>query len=407
MRNTGVKNKLTDLQAVLACATIISGTLLGIAGIDLVLPSVPFMPKIFNTTVATTQQVLSAFVAGTTLGLLLFGSLAEHFGRRRLFLISLVTYAFFSFLCIFSQDIWQLIGLRFLQGAAATGAAVLAPGLIRGLFSEHGAMRAIGAMGSIESLVPGLAPLVGAWLHKSYGWTASFTLTALLVGGLCLLVIVKPTLVPSVGVKKPSGKSTYKLLLKNKPFMRYGLSHALTVGGLLTFVFSAPAVIIETMNGTIDDFIFMQMVGVSTFIISANITSSLAKRFGTERMIMFGTWVCVISTAILVLYAVVGMNDPLHLVATFWVLNTGVGLRAGPGFVYALKAAEGDDDRASALMILSITGIAAIATALVAPFIQVGLIALTVTTCLIVLAALVLMLSIKPLSTEVDKEQTE
>lgn len=397
MSDTTAMSKPTRIEAMLACATIMAGIVLGIAGIDLVLPSVPAMPEIFGTTVAMSQQVLSAFVAGTTLGLLMFGSLAEHFGRRRLFITSLLAYALVSYACTFAVEIWQLIGLRFLQGAAATGAAVLAPGLIRSLFSEHGAMRAISAMGSIESLVPGLAPLAGAWLYKGYGWEASFSLTALLVGAVCLLVIVRPKLIPSIGVKKPTGKGSYWKLLKNKSYMRYAQGHALTVGGLLTFVFSAPAVIVETMGGTIDDFITMQMVGVSTFIISANLASSLAKRFGTETMIMIGTLMCVLSTLLLLGYSLAGPNDPTHLAALFWILNTGVGLRAGPGFVFALKAANGDDDRASALIILSITGIAAIATALVAPFIQMGLIALTITTCLIVIAALVLMLVIKPI----------
>lgn len=402
MSDTTVMGKLTRIEALAACATIMAGIVLGIAGIDLVLPSVPAMPKIFGTSVAMSQQVLSAFVAGTTIGLLIFGSLAEHFGRRRLFITSLLAYALVSYACTLSTEIWHLIAFRFIQGAAATGAAVLAPGLIRSLFSEHGAMRAISAMGSIESLVPGLAPLAGAWLHKGYGWEASFTLTAILLGVVCILVMVRPTLIPSIGVKTHTGKGSYMKLLRNKTYLRYAQGHALTVGGLLTFVFSAPAIIVETMGGTIDDFITMQMVGVTTFIISANMASSLAKRFGTETMIMVGTIVCVLSTFILLAYAVWGPNNPAHLAALFWVLNTGVGLRAGPGFVIALKAANGDDDRASALIILSITGFAAIATALVAPFIQVGLIALTITTCLIVLAALILMLIIPPIAEETE-----
>ncbi|MBL4837185.1 MAG: MFS transporter [Kordiimonadaceae bacterium] len=88
-------------EALFACATIISGTALGLAGIDLVLPSVPEMPLIFGTTIATAQLVLAAFVFGSTLGMLLFGSLAAHYGRRRLFIWSLFAYAVFSFACIF------------------------------------------------------------------------------------------------------------------------------------------------------------------------------------------------------------------------------------------------------------------------------------------------------------------
>ncbi len=387
----------TKIAAILACATIIAGTVLGLAGIDLVLPSVPDMPEIFGTTIARSQLVLAAFVAGSTLGLLLFGNLAAHYGRRRLFIWSLLFYAIFSFAAAFSPNIWALVSLRFLQGAAASGAAVLAPGLIRGLFSELGAMRAIGAMGSIEALVPGLAPIAGAWLHISYGWTASFTLTGILVAAICLLVIVRPKLIPSIGTKKNIVPGSYIKLLKNKTYLRYAMSHALILGGLLTFVFTAPAVIIQTMGGTINDFIHMQMVGVSTFIISANIAGSLVKRIGVETVIMLGTIIAFLGTLALVAYAIWGSNEPEHLMYLFWLLNTGLGLRGGPGFVRALAAAHDDDDRASALMILSVTALAALATALVAPLIKTGLFALTIATALIVLPALLLMIMIKPL----------
>lgn len=393
-------------EALFACATIISGTALGLAGIDLVLPSVPEMPLIFGTTIATAQLVLAAFVFGSTLGMLLFGSLAAHYGRRRLFIWSLFAYAVFSFACIFSPTIWWLISLRFLQGAAASGAAVLAPGLIRGLFSELGAMRAISAMGSIEALVPGLAPIMGLWLYSAYGWESTFTITAILVSIVCVIVIFRPKLIPSVGTKKQTGQGSYLALLKNTTYIRYAMGHALTVGGLIAFVFTAPAVIIETMGGTIEDFILMQMVGVATFFVAANTTGSLVKKWGAETIIMLGTLVCVGATLILIAYALWGPNKPQHLVAMFWVLNTGVGLRAGPCFVSALKAAVDDDDRASALMILSITAIIALATAALAPLISLGLLALTITTFLIVVPALLLMIYIKPVNSTVGPQTT-
>ena len=399
MSNTNI---LPRNEAIFACAAIISGTALSIAGIDLVLPSVPEMPSIFGTTVARAQLVLASFVFGSTAGLLLFGSLASRFGRRRLFIWSLLAYAAFSFACTLAPDIWSLIGMRFLQGASSMGAAVLAPGLIRGLFSELGAMRAISAMGSIESLVPGLAPLFGAWLFSLYGWKSTFTLTSVLVGIVCLLVLVRPKLIPSVGVQQQSGKGSYWALLTNSTYMRYAMGHAFTVGGLIAFVFTAPAIIIETMGGTIDDFILMQMTGVATFIVAANTSGIFVKRWGAETVITFGTLVCVGATLILLAYSIWGPNNPTHLAGIFWILNSGVGLRAGPGFVCALKAAKDDDDRASALIILSITGIIGITTAAVAPLISMGLIALTITTFFIVVSALLLMVYTKPLKSDLS-----
>jgi len=394
-------------RAILAFLTIVAGTTLGLAGIDLVLPSVPFMPQIFSTTQATAQMVLAAYVAGSTVGLLLFGTLASHFGRRRLFIASLAAFALASLVSALVDDIWALIVLRLLQGAAASGSAVLAPGLIRGLFSELGALRAIGAMGSIEALVPGLAPIAGAWLHKAYGWQMSFNLTGVLCLVICLVVFVVPSLLPHIGRKKDDTPSSYLKVVANPTFLRYGLSHALILGALLTFVFSAPAVIIQTMGGTIEDFILMQFIGVSCFILSANLAGNFVKRWGVEAVITAGTFLSLLGTMFLLGYALFGVNNPAHLAALFWVLNTGLGIRGGAGFVRALTASHGDDERASAIIILATTGIAALGTALVAPFILKGLTALTITVVAIIFPAVILILAIKPLEDDGKPEATE
>jgi len=397
MNNETHPASLSAAAKIFACAAIFAGTVMGLAGIDLVLPSVPEFPDIFDTSTAASQMILAAFVAGNMIGLISFGSLAAHFGRRKLFIASLFGYGLVSFGAAYSPSIEALIGTRFLQGLFASGSAVLAPGLIRHLFSELGAVRALSAMGSIESLVPGLAPIAGAWLHSQYGWTASFLLTSLLIGAIFLVVILRPNLLPHIGTKSNMQPGSYKNLIKNTVYLRYAMGHALVLGGLLTFVFTAPAVIVKTMNGSISDFIYMQVVGVSCFIVASNVAGNIVKRWGAEKVIDAGNIIAVIGALGLLAYAIWGRNDPADLKYIFWLLNVGLGLRGGAGFVQALKAAHDDDDRASALMLVAVTGLSAAMTAFVAPFIGLGLIALTIATCLIILPVLLLMIFIEPL----------
>jgi len=59
----------------LAFALIVAGTVIGIAGTDLVLPAVPGMPAALGGDLPRAQLVLAAFVAGAACGLMLFGSL--------------------------------------------------------------------------------------------------------------------------------------------------------------------------------------------------------------------------------------------------------------------------------------------------------------------------------------------
>jgi len=136
------------------------GTVLGLSGIDLILPSIPDFTEVFpGSSPAEAQWIIAFYVLGTSIGLLVFSFLADRFDPIHLFSTSLLCFAALSLLCIFSTNIHELIVYRFLQGLSSSGAAVLAPGLIRGLFSSHGAMRAISIMGSVESMVPAFAPL--------------------------------------------------------------------------------------------------------------------------------------------------------------------------------------------------------------------------------------------------------
>jgi hypothetical protein len=152
------------------------------------------------------------------------------------------------------------------------------------------------------------------------------------------------------------------------------------------------------MGGAMADFITMQMIGVTLFILCANLAGPLAGRIGAERLILIGTLSALVSALLLLAYALAGGNNPLLLPLLLAPMNIGLGLRGPPGFLRAVMAGRGDDDRASALVILAITLFAAASTALVAPFLGQGLIALAVGALVMQLAATGSLLALPPLS---------
>ena len=74
----------------IAFALIVMGTILGLAGTDLVLPAVPSLPETLDGTQAMAQLILAAFVAGGCIGLLAFGELGARIDQRTLLIWSLV-----------------------------------------------------------------------------------------------------------------------------------------------------------------------------------------------------------------------------------------------------------------------------------------------------------------------------
>ena len=385
--NTSSPNPMTRSAKLSACGLLVLGTVLGLSGIDLVLPAIPELPDQLDGTEALAQLVIAAFVAGTAVGLLLFGALGERFGRRNCLVVGLIAYASLSLAAGFAPDMESLIGLRVLQGVASAAPAVFAPGIIRALFSEQGATRAIGALSSIESLTPAGAPILGLWLLNLGGWQVSFYVTAALAGALGVTFLVGKRMLPHTAPQAFRG--SYARLMRMPVFLRYGISQALVVGGLLVFVFGATAVIVNTMGGDMADFIRMQVAGITCFIIASNVSGSLVKRFGAEGVIWFGTWMAALGAFGVLMFALYGDGNPFWLSLLFIPVNAGLGFRGPPGFLRAIIAGEGDDDRAASLTILAIFVVAAGGTALLAPVIGQGLVPLAATGFGIQVAALV------------------
>jgi DHA1 family bicyclomycin/chloramphenicol resistance-like MFS transporter len=380
-------------------ALIIAGTILGLAGTDLVLPAVPTLPEYIKGTLSQAQLVLAAFTGGTAIGLLVFGELGARYDKKSLLLGTLAAYSITSFLCSFSGTILELVGYRVVQGFFAAAPAVFAPGIIRLLFDDRSALRALGLMGSIESVVPALAPVAGTWLLHYTDWRASFFITAGLTFLLSIIWLFTPALPTGSTVQQDKvSRSSYLALLRSGPFLRYALSQAFTLGGLLIFVFGAPTVITIGMNGSLGDFVIMQVIGITLFIIASNTVHSLVERFGPEWTIWFGSGLAATGSVAILIYALVTPNrEPAMLWILFAFVNLGLGVRGPPGFYQAIIASGDNDARGAALVILLVFATTSIGTALLAPFITLGLLPLAATAAAVSVSALVVLFFFPPM----------
>jgi len=135
----------------------------------------------------------SAYIAGAVLGALVFGRLADHLGRKRMFLATLAVYLFATVLTAFSFNFASFAFCRFLTGFgiggeyAAINSAIdeLIPARVRGAvdLGINGTFwigAALGAAMSIFLLDPSL-------INPGYGWRLAFGLGAIL--GFAILLV--------------------------------------------------------------------------------------------------------------------------------------------------------------------------------------------------------------------------
>jgi len=116
------------------------------------------------------QWVVNAYLLALASLILVGGSLGDHFGRRRVFMVGVGWFAVASALCGLAQSPGQLIGARLLQGV---GAALLTPGslaMIQGSFRPADRGHVIGQWAGLGGIAAALGPLLGGWIVDNASW---------------------------------------------------------------------------------------------------------------------------------------------------------------------------------------------------------------------------------------------
>jgi len=135
------------------------------------------LPRIgddFGAGLGDLQWVVNGYTLTLASFILLGGSLADRFGRKRLFLLGTIWFAVASVLCGIAPNIEMLIGARLLQGV---GGALLTPGslaIISASFTPADRSRAIGAWSGLAGIAGAIGPFLGGWLIQVSTWRLVF-----------------------------------------------------------------------------------------------------------------------------------------------------------------------------------------------------------------------------------------
>jgi len=158
-----------------AFAALVLALLMGLQPIttDLMLPALPALAAELRAPMAPVQLTMSALILAFGLAQLVWGPVADRFGRRPVLLGGLALYTLASAGAALAGDVHAVVAWRALQGAAMSAAVVCARAMVRDLYEPHeGAMvmaRALTGLGFIAIV----SPLAGGLLVAGFGWRAA------------------------------------------------------------------------------------------------------------------------------------------------------------------------------------------------------------------------------------------
>lgn len=150
--------------------TTILGSSIAMLDATVVNVALPTLAEDLDAPLSGLQWTVNAYTLTLASFILVGGSLGDRVGRRRIFLLGIVWFAVASLLCGLSQNIWQLVAARALQGI---GGALLTPGslaLIQASFTPTDRARAIGTWAGLGGVATLIGPFLGGYLIDQANW---------------------------------------------------------------------------------------------------------------------------------------------------------------------------------------------------------------------------------------------
>lgn len=303
--------------------TILLGAILCLQGlgVSLALPALPAIADALQARPDMVQLTVSAYMAGVAAMQLVYGALSDRFGRRPVLLAGVALHALGGLGCVVAPSIGSLLVLRAVQGVGAAAAAVLGRAMIRDLYDGHRAVRMMGIMGGIMSVVPLVAPLLGggilaaatAW-STFVPWRVVFAVMGLAstVTWLVSLRLLRETL----RHRDPHATHPGRLLANCWHFLtRPGaaaLAGTLSFSGGAMFGYSATAslVFIRVLGVPASQLGWVLLVTGLAMVAGSMVASRLAGRWPVRRLLDTSACLALASSATLLVVTTSNLRGP-------------------------------------------------------------------------------------------------
>jgi DHA1 family bicyclomycin/chloramphenicol resistance-like MFS transporter len=178
-RSTDVRKARQPLGPKETVAMLAALMALNSFAIDAMIPALPEIGQQLHVANANdTQLVVIAYFLGFGATQLIWGPLADRFGRRPILGAGVTLYAAFALVCAVAASFPLLIAARVLQGASAAVTRVLVVAMVRDLFEGEEMARVMSLTFMVFMVMPVLAPSIGQAILLVAPWRAIFVVLA-------------------------------------------------------------------------------------------------------------------------------------------------------------------------------------------------------------------------------------
>ena len=178
------RQRLTLLAVCISQGMIV----LDVTIVNIALPSIQ---RNLHTSPGALELVVSAYALSLAALIPISGTVGDHYGRKRLFVIGMVVFTLGSIACALSASANALICARAVQGIGGAVMSALGLSILTETYPVTKRAGAIATWAAVAGLGFGLGPIVGGILLGTFGWSSIFWVNVpFALAGLTLTVTV-------------------------------------------------------------------------------------------------------------------------------------------------------------------------------------------------------------------------
>ena len=261
--------------------------------IDFYLPGFPAMATAFATDEKHIQLTLAVYFGGLAIGQLIYGPLADRFGRRVPLLSGVTLFTLASFACAYAPSLEWLIGARFVQALGGCAGMVISRAVVSDKCDAVGSAKVYSQLMLVTGLAPILAPLAGGLMVGVWGWQSIFLALSLFSVMAAIAVAVGlPETFPAHQPRQPLSGSLrrYIDLLSDRVYLGYALTGGISIAGMFAYIAGSPFVFINLYGVPAEHFGWLFGSNAAGFILVAQVNARLLAKRGPAFLLSRTVW---------------------------------------------------------------------------------------------------------------------
>lgn len=334
-------------------------------------PALPEIAEYFHISQGHSQLTITLFLLGYAIGQLIYGPLANRFGRKPAFFIGIVIATLGSLISIASEPLHSFTALiigRMFEALGSSAGLAISFTIIGDHYYPEQARRIVAYLMLAFAIVPGIATFIGGVLVTHFHWISCFYF--LLIYGL-LLIIPAARLEETAKKLQPDALHlgqiihNYSVALKNKLLINTTLFFGLSGVCVYIYVASSPFIAINYLKLSPQTYGLVGLIPFLGTALGSVVSARLSSKLSATSLMRIGLIVNAISAILLATLFYLGFVNLTILILSGFILMFGNCLVVGSGASIATSTSE-DKANASAAMNFINVGMVMLGTCILA-----------------------------------------